>query len=34
MGHFTVLGDDPDAALERALAIRSRLSPDFHLQPA
>ena len=34
MGHFTVLGDDPDAALESALAIRSRLSPDFNLQPA
>ena len=34
MGHYTVLGADADSALERALAIRARLSPDFQLQPA
>ena len=34
MGHYTVLGPDADAALEKAFAIRSRLSPDFQLQPA
>lgn len=33
MGHYTVLGRDSDEALEKALAIRARLSPDFDLQP-
>jgi 5-(carboxyamino)imidazole ribonucleotide synthase len=31
MGHYTVLGSDVDAALDRALAVRARLSPDFQL---
>jgi 5-(carboxyamino)imidazole ribonucleotide synthase len=34
MGHYTVLGNDVDVALERALAVRAQLSPDFRLQPA
>lgn len=34
MGHYTVLGADADIALEKAMAIRSRLAPDFHLQSA
>ena len=34
MGHYTVLGTGVDAALERALAVRAQLSPDFQLQPA
>jgi 5-(carboxyamino)imidazole ribonucleotide synthase len=34
MGHYTVLGRDADDALERALAIRAKLSPDFNLEPA
>jgi 5-(carboxyamino)imidazole ribonucleotide synthase len=34
MGHYTVLADKPDAALAKALAIRSQLTPDFHLQSA
>ena len=34
MGHYTVLGADADDALAKALAIRTKLSPDFHLQPA
>ncbi|HYH42119.1 MAG TPA: 5-(carboxyamino)imidazole ribonucleotide synthase [Burkholderiales bacterium] len=31
MGHYTVLAGTADAALEKALAIRSQLTPDFHL---
>ena len=31
MGHYTVLGRDADSALAKALAIRSKLSPDFKL---
>lgn len=34
MGHYTVLGQDAEAALQRAAALRAHLSPDFHLQPA
>ena len=34
MGHYTVLGRDADSALAKALAIRSKLSPDFKLDPA
>jgi 5-(carboxyamino)imidazole ribonucleotide synthase len=34
MGHYTVLGADADAALEKALAIRARISTEFELQPA
>jgi 5-(carboxyamino)imidazole ribonucleotide synthase len=34
MGHYTVLAADADAALEKALAIRQVLTPDFHLQSA
>ena len=34
MGHYTVLGNDADDALDKALAIRSKLSPDFNLQTA
>jgi 5-(carboxyamino)imidazole ribonucleotide synthase len=34
MGHYTVLGSDADDALAKALAIRSKLSPDFNLDPA
>jgi 5-(carboxyamino)imidazole ribonucleotide synthase len=33
MGHYTVLGGDADDALDKALAIRAKLSPDFDLQP-
>ena len=31
MGHYTVLGRDADDALDKAMAIRARLSPDFNL---
>jgi 5-(carboxyamino)imidazole ribonucleotide synthase len=34
MGHYTVLGADSDDALAKALAIRSKLSPDFNLESA
>jgi 5-(carboxyamino)imidazole ribonucleotide synthase len=34
MGHFTVLGEDAEAALQKAAALRTHLTPDFHLQPA
>ncbi|MDB5865319.1 MAG: phosphoribosylaminoimidazole carboxylase ATPase subunit [Betaproteobacteria bacterium] len=34
MGHYTVLGADSDDALGKALAIRSKLSPDFNLESA
>jgi 5-(carboxyamino)imidazole ribonucleotide synthase len=34
MGHYTVLGRDADEALAKALAIRSKLSSDFNLEPA
>lgn len=34
MGHYTVLGPDAEAALQKAAALRTHLSPDFHLQPA
>jgi 5-(carboxyamino)imidazole ribonucleotide synthase len=34
MGHYTVLGTDVEAALEKATAVRARLSPDFQLRPA
>lgn len=34
MGHFTVLGADAGDALDKALAIRAELSPDFALEPA
>jgi 5-(carboxyamino)imidazole ribonucleotide synthase len=33
MGHYTVLGRDADDALDKALEIRAKLSPDFDLQP-
>ena len=33
-GHYTVLGRDADDALQRALAIRAKLSADFNLEPA
>ena len=32
MGHYTVLGASADAALEAALGIRAKLSPDFQLR--
>ena len=32
MGHYTVLGRDADEALQKALAIRDKLSPDFNLE--
>jgi 5-(carboxyamino)imidazole ribonucleotide synthase len=34
MGHYTVLAKDAEAALQKAAALRTHLSPDFHLQPA
>ena len=34
MGHYTVLAGDAEAALQKAAALRTHLSPDFHLQPA
>ena len=34
MGHFTVLGETPDAALVRALAIRSQLQPKSRARTA
>jgi 5-(carboxyamino)imidazole ribonucleotide synthase len=34
MGHYTVLGESVEAALERALAIRAALCPEFELAPA
>jgi 5-(carboxyamino)imidazole ribonucleotide synthase len=34
MGHYTVLGSDAEDALDKALAIRAKLSPDFNLEPA
>ena len=33
MGHYTVLGSDAGDALDKALAIRAKLSPDFDLEP-
>ena len=34
MGHYTVLAGDAEAALHKAAALRTHLSPEFHLQPA
>jgi 5-(carboxyamino)imidazole ribonucleotide synthase len=34
MGHYTVLGADPDDALVKALAVRRKLCPGFQLQVA
>ena len=34
MGHFTVLGDSPDAALVEAMALRAALCPAFALTAA
>jgi len=34
MGHYTVLGEDIEGALSKAMAVRARLSPDFQLQSA
>jgi 5-(carboxyamino)imidazole ribonucleotide synthase len=34
MGHYTVLGESADAALAKALAVRSKLCPDFGFHAA